>query len=69
MTKDITNSIIKYDIIQYDKEQNYRKGEYGMGLVEKYGRILLPLITPYDENEEVDYGKYEDLTKRTLHYW
>ena len=32
-----------------------------MGLVEKYGRILLPLITPYDENEEVDYGKYEEL--------
>lgn len=61
LTKDITNSIIKYDIIQYDKEQNYRKGEYGMGLVEKYGRILLPLITPYDENEEVDYGKYEEL--------
>ena len=26
--------------------------------VEKYGQILLPLITPYDTNEEVDYGKY-----------
>ena len=30
-------------------------------VVEKYGRILLPLITPYDENENVDYGKYEEL--------
>ena len=29
--------------------------------VEKYGQILLPLITPYDANEEVDYGKYAEL--------
>ena len=29
--------------------------------VEKYGQILLPLITPYDEKEEVDYGAYEKL--------
>lgn len=32
--------------------------------VEKYGRILLPLITPYDEQENVDYGQYEKL----IHY-
>ncbi len=30
-------------------------------VVKKYGRILLPLITPYDENEEIDYGKYAEL--------
>lgn len=30
-------------------------------VVAKYGRILLPLITPYDENEEVDYKQYEKL--------
>ncbi len=30
-------------------------------VVKKYGRILLPLITPYDENENVDYDKYEEL--------
>lgn len=29
--------------------------------VEKYGQILLPLITPYGENEEVDYVAYEKL--------
>ncbi len=27
----------------------------------KYGKILLPLVTPYDANEEIDYGKYEEL--------
>lgn len=29
--------------------------------VEKFGRILLPLITPYDDKEEVAYDKYTDL--------
>ncbi len=29
--------------------------------VEKYGQILLPLITPFDANEEVDYDTYEKL--------
>lgn len=28
---------------------------------EKYGKILLPLVTPYDKNEEVDYKKYAEL--------
>ena len=28
---------------------------------EKYGQILLPLITPYDENEEVKYDTYAEL--------
>ncbi len=32
-----------------------------MTFTEKYGKILLPLITPYKENEEVDYNKYEEL--------
>lgn len=32
-----------------------------MNFTEKYGKILLPLITPYKENEEVDYDKYEEL--------
>ncbi len=32
-----------------------------MSFVEKYGKILLPLITPYKENEEVDYEKYAEL--------
>ena len=32
-----------------------------MTFVEKYGKILLPLITPYKENEEVDYEKYAEL--------
>ena len=32
-----------------------------MNLREHYGRILLPLITPYKENEEVDYEVYAQL--------
>jgi 4-hydroxy-tetrahydrodipicolinate synthase len=32
-----------------------------MTLKEKYGKILLPLVTPYDKNEEVDYDKYSEL--------
>ncbi|MCI8464660.1 MAG: 4-hydroxy-tetrahydrodipicolinate synthase [Lachnospiraceae bacterium] len=28
---------------------------------QKYGRILLPLVTPYDANEEIDYGRYAEL--------
>ena len=32
-----------------------------MTFEEKYGKILLPLITPYDEKEEVDYAQYEKL--------
>lgn len=32
-----------------------------MTLREKYGKILLPLVTPYKENEEVDYDKYAEL--------
>lgn len=32
-----------------------------MTFVEKYGQILLPLITPYKENEEIDYDKYAEL--------
>ncbi|HHV11491.1 MAG TPA: 4-hydroxy-tetrahydrodipicolinate synthase [Clostridiales bacterium] len=32
-----------------------------MKFQEKYGQILLPLITPYDEKEEVCYDKYEEL--------
>lgn len=32
-----------------------------MTFKEKYGQILLPLITPYDENEEVKYDTYEEL--------
>lgn len=28
-----------------------------MDFRKKYGKILLPLITPYDENEEIDYDK------------
>jgi 4-hydroxy-tetrahydrodipicolinate synthase len=27
----------------------------------KYGKILLPLVTPYDKNEEIDYNKYAEL--------
>ena len=29
--------------------------------VEKYGQILIPMITPYFENEEVNYEEYEKL--------
>ena len=32
-----------------------------MALREKFGKILLPLITPYKENEEVDYDAYGEL--------
>lgn len=32
-----------------------------MTFQEKYGQILLPLITPYKENEEVDYVRYAEL--------
>lgn len=28
---------------------------------QKYGQILLPLVTPYDENEEIDYDVYRNL--------
>lgn len=28
---------------------------------EKYGKILLPLVTPYDANEEINYDKYAEL--------
>ncbi len=28
---------------------------------DKYGKILLPLVTPYDENEEVNYSTYAEL--------
>ncbi len=28
-----------------------------------YGRILLPLVTPFDRNEEVDYEKYRQLAE------
>lgn len=31
--------------------------------VEKYGQILLPLITPYDEKEEVNYDTYAELIR------
>ena len=27
----------------------------------KYGQILLPLVTPYNENEEVSYASYRQL--------
>ena len=50
----ITNDIIQY----YEKSIIQRKGEFIMTFVEKYGKILLPLITPYKENEEVDYDQY-----------
>ncbi len=32
-----------------------------MTFKEKYGQILLPLITPYYENEDVNYDRYEEL--------
>ena len=35
--------------------------------VEKYGQILLPLITPYDENEEVNYDTYAELIEYLIH--
>lgn len=37
-----------------------------MTFVEKYGKILLPLITPYKENEEVDYEKYAELIEYVI---
>lgn len=38
-----------------------------MTFQEKYGQILLPLITPYKENEEVDYGRYAELIEYLIH--
>ena len=32
-----------------------------MKFVDRYGKILLPIITPYKENEEVDYERFEQL--------
>lgn len=32
-----------------------------MDIVKNYGKILLPLITPYKENEDVDYERFEEL--------
>lgn len=37
-----------------------------MTFQEKYGRVLLPLITPYNENEEIDYEKYAELIEYLL---
>lgn len=37
-----------------------------MDLKKYYGRILLPLITPYKENEEVDYDVYEQLIEYVI---
>ncbi len=31
-----------------------------------YGRILLPLVTPFDRNEEVDYEKYAELIEYVI---
>lgn len=35
-------------------------------MVKDFGRILLPLITPFDKNEEVDYDKYKQLARYAL---
>lgn len=32
----------------------------------KYGRILLPLITPYNEDESVDYSRYAELIEYVI---
>ena len=37
-----------------------------MEFQKKYGRILLPLITPYDENEEIDYARYAELIEYVI---
>ena len=37
-----------------------------MTFQEKYGQILLPLITPYKENEEVDYERYSELIEHLI---
>ena len=34
--------------------------------VKKYGRILLPLITPFDSDEKVDLSKFEELEKYVI---
>ena len=34
--------------------------------VKKYGKILLPLITPYDENENIDCEKYAELIEYVI---
>ena len=34
--------------------------------VKKYGRILLPLITPFDSEEKVDLSKFEELEKYVI---
>ena len=34
--------------------------------VEKYGQILIPMITPYDENEEVNYEEYARLVDHLI---
>lgn len=33
---------------------------------QSYGKILLPLVTPYKENEEIDYAKYADLIEYVI---
>lgn len=37
-----------------------------MKFQEKYGKVMLPLITPYKENEEVDYDRYAELIEYLL---
>ena len=39
-----------------------------MDLRKYYGRILLPLVTPYKENEEVDYKVWEELIEYVIEH-
>ena len=39
-----------------------------MTFVEKYGKILLPMVTPYKENEDVDYDKYAELVEYLIQH-
>lgn len=37
-----------------------------MNFREKYGKILLPLITPYDENEDINYDRFAELIEYVI---
>ena len=38
-----------------------RKGTQMKRFTKKFGRIIIPVLTPYDRNENVDYDRYAEL--------
>lgn len=39
-----------------------------MDLIKRFGKVLLPIVTPFDKNEEVDYGVFEQLIEYLIEH-